>query len=174
VAHGDGWTAESAAGEPLATAATAILAAGTACTRLCPETRRWLLPARGQATAFRATAATAGLRVPVSGGGYITPAIAGTHWVGATLQRGDTDPAPRAEDDQTNLAFAKACLGLADRPEPIDRFVGFRATTPNRIPLESGPPARLSPGPCHGSPGRPAPVAPRPVGVAGTTLPPSS
>lgn len=135
VAHGDGWTAEGAAGEPLATAATAILAAGNACTWLWPDTRRWLLPARGQATAFRATTATAGLRVPVSGGGYITPAIAGTHWVGATLQRGAIDPAPRAEDDQTNLAFAQACVGLVEAPEPIDRFVGFRATTPNRIPL---------------------------------------
>ncbi|WP_070988495.1 FAD-dependent 5-carboxymethylaminomethyl-2-thiouridine(34) oxidoreductase MnmC [Halofilum ochraceum] len=135
VAHEDGWTAQSAAGEPLATATTAIIAAGTACTRLWPESRRWLLPARGQATAFRATAASAGLRVPISGGGYITPAIGGTHWVGATLQRGDTDPAPRAEDDQTNLAFAQRCLGLAEIPEAIDRFVGFRATTPNRIPL---------------------------------------
>lgn len=135
VAHDDRWSAESAGGEPLATAATAILAAGTACTRLWPDTRRWLLPARGQATAFRATAATAGLRVPVSGGGYITPAIAGTHWVGATLQRGDPERAPRVEDDQTNLEFAQRCLGLAAIPEPIDRFVGFRATTPNRIPL---------------------------------------
>ncbi len=135
VAHGDGWTAESAAGERLATAATAILAAGTACTRLWPETRRWLLPARGQATAFRKTAATAGLRVPISGGGYVTPAIDGIHWAGATLQRGDTDPLPRTEDDRTNLAFAQTCLGLDTMPTPLDRFVGFRATTPNRIPL---------------------------------------
>ncbi len=135
VAHADGWTAENAAGEPLATAATTILAAGTACTRLWPDTRRWLLPARGQATAFRATTTTAGLRVPVSGGGYITPAIDGIHWAGATLQRGDTDPLPRSEDDQTNLTFTRDRLGLEATPEAVDRFVGFRATTPNRIPL---------------------------------------
>jgi tRNA 5-methylaminomethyl-2-thiouridine biosynthesis bifunctional protein len=135
VAHDRGWTAESDAGEALATAATVILAAGTACTRLWPESRRWLLPARGQATAFQATSATSGLRVPVSGGGYVTPAIAGTHWAGATLQRGDTDPLPRAEDDQANLTFARHCLGLDAIPDPVDRFVGFRATTPNRLPL---------------------------------------
>lgn len=135
VAVDGGWSAEDNAGNPLAGATLTILAAGTGCAHLWPGARRWLLPARGQATAFRATRATAGLRVPVSGGGYITPALAGTHWVGATLQRGDTDPVPRVEDDQTNLAFARACLGLAEKPEPIDRFVGFRATTPNRIPL---------------------------------------
>jgi tRNA 5-methylaminomethyl-2-thiouridine biosynthesis bifunctional protein len=135
IPHNGDWTAVDASGAPLATGKNVILAAGTACTRLWPETRRWLLPARGQATAFRATTATAGLRVPLSGGGYITPAIAGIHWAGATLQRGDHDPAPRAEDDRTNLAFAQRCLGLAEAPAPIDRFVGFRATTPNRIPL---------------------------------------
>lgn len=135
VAHPNGWTAESATGEPLATAETTILAAGTACTRLWPQTRRWLLPARGQATAFEATAATAGLRVPISGGGYVTPAIDGTHWAGATLQRGDTDRTPRADDDRTNLGFAQTCLGLGAPLDPIDRFVGFRTTTPNRIPL---------------------------------------
>lgn len=135
VAHDDGWTAESAGGDALATAGTVILAAGTACTRVWPTTRRWLLPARGQATAFRATAATTGLHVPISGGGYITPAIAGIHWVGATLQRGDIAPLPRAEDDRINLDFAQRCLGLNEDPQPTDRFVGIRATTPNRLPL---------------------------------------
>jgi len=135
VRHADGWTAESTTGEPLSTEPTAILAAGTACTRLWPNSRRWLLPARGQATAFRATAAISGPRLPISGGGYITPAIDGIHWAGATLQRGDTDPLPRAEDDRTNLEFARTCLGLDEVPDPLDRFVGFRATTPNRIPL---------------------------------------
>lgn len=130
-----GWTAENASGEPLAHGAIAVLAAGAGCIRLRPDTGRWLLPARGQATAFRATDATAGLTVPVSGGGYITPAIEGVHWAGATLQPGDTDTAPRPEDDRTNLAFVRERLGLAMAPEPVDRFVGLRATTPNRIPL---------------------------------------
>ena len=58
VAHGQRWIAQSASGEPLAGADTVILAAGIACTRLWPHTRRWLLPARGQATAFQAAAAT--------------------------------------------------------------------------------------------------------------------
>ncbi|MFW5969477.1 MAG: FAD-dependent oxidoreductase, partial [Halofilum sp. (in: g-proteobacteria)] len=135
VARRDGWTAENAAGEPLATARTAVIAAGAGCVRLWPNTRRWLLPARGQATAFQGTAATSGLRVPVSGGGYVTPAIDGVHWAGATLQRGETDPLPRADDDRINLTFARDRLGLDAVPEPVDRFVGFRATTPNRIPL---------------------------------------
>lgn len=130
-----GWHAHDDAGRQLATAAELIVAAGVGTGRLLLSVQHLLHPARGQATAFRASADTRALRLPISGGGYLTPAADGIHWVGATLQRGDVDTAPRAEDDRLNLELARTLLGLPEAPAPVDRFVGLRATTPNRIPL---------------------------------------
>ena len=132
---GDQWSARDEAGRAVAHGECLVVAAGAASGHLLPEARHLLHPARGQATAFAADPRIDDGALPVSGGGYITPAVDGCHWVGATLQRGDTDLQPRRADDAANLVFARERLGMAAAPDAAGRFVGIRATTPNRIPL---------------------------------------
>ena len=132
---GDTWLLRDGAGAVIATGAPVVLAAGADSARLWPAVRPWLLPARGQATAFAPTPETATLRLPLSGGGYVTPPIDGIQWVGATLQRGDADPQPRPADDRINLHFVRDRFGLERAPQRLASFVGIRATTPDRLPL---------------------------------------
>jgi tRNA 5-methylaminomethyl-2-thiouridine biosynthesis bifunctional protein len=133
--YSDGWQALGQGGQPMARGTPLILATGIDSARLYPPLAPWLLAARGQATAFAPTAATARLCMPVSGGGYITPPTAGVHWTGATLQRHDADPTARAADDAANLDFARELLGSDEPLSPTDHFVGIRCTTRDRFPL---------------------------------------
>jgi len=134
--RGDGAVAlHDARGRLWGRAAHVVLAAGMATGALWPGVAHRLSAVRGQVSAFDPSAASAALRVAVSSGGYVTPAVDGRHWAGGTAQPGDTDPTPRAEDDRANLAR----LRMID-PEYTDsparaRFVGIRAVTPDRLPL---------------------------------------
>jgi len=112
-----------------------VVAGGAATPGLLPELAGLLIPARGQATAVAATQASARQRLAISGGGYLTPAIDGCHWSGATLDAGDTDLAPRMDDDAENRARFVRWWGDAPRARVVDRFVGLRATTTDRLPV---------------------------------------
>ncbi len=112
-----------------------VLATGAGTSALLPEIASWLEPARGQATAIGATAASTHQRLPVSGDGYITPAVDGLHWVGATLQRGATSRQRRSRDDETNIARFQRLWPTPTAPEVLDHFVGIRATTRDRLPV---------------------------------------
>ncbi|MDZ7750017.1 MAG: FAD-dependent 5-carboxymethylaminomethyl-2-thiouridine(34) oxidoreductase MnmC [Halofilum sp. (in: g-proteobacteria)] len=129
-----GWAAFGAGGDVIASAPRVVLAAGPAVAELWPGLAGAITPVRGQASAFRASAASARLRVPVSHGGYVTPAVAGVHWAGATAQRGDADATARVADDAVN-ARRVASLWPHDTPAPAgERFVAVRASTPDRLP----------------------------------------
>ncbi len=116
-------------------AAHVVLAAGMATGALWPGVAHRLNAVRGQASAFFPSEASARLRLAVSSGGYVTPPIDGVHWAGGTAQPGDTDLAPRAEDDRANLARLR--MIDPDYPDAAGhgRFVGIRAVTPDRLPL---------------------------------------
>lgn len=81
-------------------------------------------------------------RMPLSGQGYALQLPDGRVLVGATTQHHDDDPQVRDSDHRHNLRRA-AALGvvptdLADAPEgtaPLEGRVGWRATTPDRLPL---------------------------------------
>ena len=135
VRAGHGWRALDERGRPLATAAQAVLAAGPASASLWPALARALVPVRGQASAFPASAASVGLRLAVSCGGFVTPAFNGLHWVGATAQRYEDDLLARAEDDRENAARFCSLWPGAPAPVPCERFVAVRATTPDRLPI---------------------------------------
>jgi tRNA 5-methylaminomethyl-2-thiouridine biosynthesis bifunctional protein len=62
----------------------------------------------------------------------------GTHlWLaGATYQRGDTDPAPLAQDDAHNLARLQTLLPIASGAlqQGLHAWTGVRCATPHRLP----------------------------------------
>jgi tRNA 5-methylaminomethyl-2-thiouridine biosynthesis bifunctional protein len=96
---------------------------------------------RGQITALAAEAwPHAQVRVPIAGGGYLLPPLAGRLWCGATNEpdaRGD-DAQPRADADAANLVRLRQMLGDAVAPTARDAIaarVGWRCIAADRLPL---------------------------------------
>lgn len=144
---GGPWQALDAQGRVLAEAPVVVLATAHAVdTLLAPHARPTGLQAvRGQTTLLAAD--TPGLRPPrsaLSGQGYGLTLPDGRVLIGATSQPGDPDPQVRADDHRHNLARA-ARLGLCpatltpDDAAVLSGRVGWRATSPDRLPL-IGPP----------------------------------
>ena len=73
--------------------------------------------------------------VVVLRGGMILPPVGGICVVGASYDIDDHDPAPRAESDAGNLERLARMLPLGKEPEVIESRVGFRAVTPDRLPM---------------------------------------
>lgn len=96
---------------------------------------------RGQVTFAAATAESAALAEVLCHDGYITPAVAGTHSLGATFQKEEPDDgATRADDDAENIAQLNAHLpqlGLGMAQVTGSR-AAFRTTTPDKMPM-AGP-----------------------------------
>ena len=147
-----GWEILDAAGQRIAQAPSLVLAnaqqAATLLGTLPPERATAPLSlsrVRGQISAWpHANAGDAGVRMPrlpVAGSGYVLPLRADCLLFGATTQHHDEDAAVREADHRHNLKQA-ARLGAcpeppADAPLPtaLQGRTGWRATTPDRLPL---------------------------------------
>lgn len=127
----DEWIARDDEARSIARAPVCVLAAGMACSILAPSIRHCLIPARGQASAVSPNA----LRMAVSGGGYAVPDAEGRLWLGATIERGESDTTVRAPDHEANLALYRRLWPASGTPSIIDAFVAVRATTRDRLPL---------------------------------------
>lgn len=112
-----------------------VMAAGAGTGYLIPGIADDITPTRGQATAVAMTSDSANQSLPVSGNGYITPAVNGRHWVGATVTRGDISLMPRDDDDEANLQRFDELWPGAESNAVLERFVGVRASTPDRLPI---------------------------------------
>ncbi|HEY4372517.1 MAG TPA: bifunctional tRNA (5-methylaminomethyl-2-thiouridine)(34)-methyltransferase MnmD/FAD-dependent 5-carboxymethylaminomethyl-2-thiouridine(34) oxidoreductase MnmC [Burkholderiales bacterium] len=138
-----GWSACDAAGGVLAAAPVAILAGGLDLPRLLPG--GFDLPlqrVRGQLTGVPAQAAHAP-RVIVSGYGYCLPPVRGMMWSGASYFPRDTDVSARPEEHRANLARVADMLPENDftaLPAGLAAHVGFRAVSPDRLPLVGAAP----------------------------------
>lgn len=133
------WRARDADGHPLAEADHVVVAAGMGSLAFAPSLR--LESVRGQITLLPADPERT-LRCPVSGEGYGVVMPDGRLLIGATFQPGDKDAALRHEDHATNMARMEVALpGLCRnaRPEDAQGRVGFRAVTPDRLPLAGEP-----------------------------------
>lgn len=128
------WIARDASGATLATAPTAVVAAGMDSARLLPG-RASLIPVRGQATAVVADGPVGALRHALSGGGYVAPAADGRVWLGATLDRHCRASRPSRADDDRNLRLHAELWPGAAPPRVIEHFAAVRATTRDRLPL---------------------------------------
>jgi len=85
-------------------------------------------------------------RLPITGAGYVVPAIDGTVWFGARSAWDDADPMLRLQDQQHNLDRMAALLGLPESPA-LDRLVGrvgFRWATDDRLPIIGAVPASVA------------------------------
>lgn len=126
-----GWRLLDDEGTPVMRAGSVCLCGGHLSSRLVEGLA--LRPVRGQTT----FAAGARLDMAVSFGGYAAPTPEGVLF-GASHQRGETDGAPRAKDDQDNLARIAARLpALAEdlAARPLSGRAAVRAATPDHLPL---------------------------------------
>lgn len=133
---GEVWRLLDGAGELLSEAEVVCLATGLGSAGLAglPALR----PVRGQAS----WAELAGPVLATAWGGYAIPTPTGVLF-GATHSRGDTDTAPREEDDAANLrTLAEGRPALATRLAgvPLQHRAAIRASTPDHLPLAGAVP----------------------------------
>ncbi|MEQ9462391.1 MAG: bifunctional tRNA (5-methylaminomethyl-2-thiouridine)(34)-methyltransferase MnmD/FAD-dependent 5-carboxymethylaminomethyl-2-thiouridine(34) oxidoreductase MnmC [Haliea sp.] len=142
-----GWQAISGC-EMLARAPTAVIAAGTHCGDFGPLHWLPLKAIRGQTTQLPPLPDLAGLRAALCHKGYIAPATAAGHCIGATFDPGDMDPELRRPDQVQNLeqlalalpAAQSSLAGLADSSLP--GRTGWRCASPDYLPLVGPVPDR--------------------------------
>lgn len=119
----------------IAEAPHVLLACAVDANALLPDTALPLTPVRGQVS-FAPPGAR--LDVPVSGDGFVAPLESGGFALGATFQLDDAESAPRVADHEANLARAESLLPGFTAGLDLARIqgrVGFRATTPDRLPI---------------------------------------
>ncbi|EUJ10490.1 tRNA U-34 5-methylaminomethyl-2-thiouridine biosynthesis protein MnmC, C-terminal domain [Methylophilaceae bacterium 11] len=96
-----------------------------------------LTAVRGQMTTVQASANSLALNTVLCTDGYITPASAGQHCLGATFSVGDTTLDLRAEDNQHNLAMVKKMspqLASLQHQAHAGR-AALRCATPDYLPM---------------------------------------
>jgi tRNA 5-methylaminomethyl-2-thiouridine biosynthesis bifunctional protein len=89
--------------------------------------------------------------MPLASGGYVLPLPDGRLLFGATRRDDDDDRAVRVGDHADNLARVAAWFGDAALPDPatLAGRVGWRAVTPDRLPLVGPVPALDAPRPAR-------------------------
>jgi tRNA 5-methylaminomethyl-2-thiouridine biosynthesis bifunctional protein len=143
----DCWVA-SVVGEPLARAGHAVVAAGQHCAAINGLDWLPLRAIRGQTTQLPPDPVRASLRAVLCHSGYIAPANADGHCIGATFGLDDPDPAPRASEQSHNLqALAAALPDWAAQLTALDRTalparVAWRCASPDYLPLAGPVPDR--------------------------------
>jgi tRNA 5-methylaminomethyl-2-thiouridine biosynthesis bifunctional protein len=132
----------------VAAAPCAVVATGTAATRLPQLDWLPLQSIRGQTTHLPASTATRSLRAALCHEGYIAPARENVHCIGATFDLHDTDDKLRAADHRANLASLGAAVpGWRSQLEALDPGalagrVGYRCASPDYLPLVGPVPDR--------------------------------
>ncbi len=140
-----GWQVHDAA-SCIAEAPTLVLAAASDCRRFAQSTHLPLLPVRGQTTLLPATEPSRKLRAVVCADGYISPARAGMHCLGASFHPQDTDTRLRAADHAGNLAMLRQLSPALHRALDADALdcgtlagrAALRCASPDYLPL-AGP-----------------------------------
>lgn len=132
----DHWQLLASDGRQIGNASTLILASGVQSfsqTAALP-----ILPVRGQVNHLAAGSLPA-LSHPVCCEGYLTPAVDGLHCLGASYAKDDATEL-RLDEQQENLQrlhsmLPEAAQKLAFVQQTLEGRVGFRATTPDHLPL---------------------------------------
>jgi tRNA 5-methylaminomethyl-2-thiouridine biosynthesis bifunctional protein len=145
---GDAWVLRDRDGEVVAQGAVVVLANGIDAARLAGAA--WpLLAVRGQSSVVSgAVAAGCAPRLPIAGGGFVTPTGDGGFAFGATAQRGDMASQPRPSDHRDNLARLATMapdLACGLDADALEGRVGWRCVSRDRLPLIGAVP---DPGAC--------------------------
>ena len=133
---GSAWRVLNAAGEILAEAPVAILASGAQASALEQTRDLPITPARGQVSHVPAGQLPA-LAHALCCEGYLTPALDGMHCLGASYAY-DLGTELREAEHAGNLARLGRILPGAEKSlnaGDLEGRVGFRAATPDRLPL---------------------------------------
>ena len=112
-----------------------VLAAGEGLLDLALTANLPLRRVRGQLTAIATTPWLSRLQTNLCYDGYLSPAVRGTHQVGATYQRDPREPQPRPEDNADNLRRMAAILPGRPEPEVRGERVGFRVAAGDHFPV---------------------------------------
>lgn len=128
------WIA-SAEGKTAGEADILVLANAADARHLLPPPNLPLGTVRGQVTHLPVSKATENLRTVLCFGGYLTPAQAGIHHLGATYehQRFDTDV--HEDSHRTNLEQAARIFSADVSTTSLTGWAGVRTTTPDKLPL---------------------------------------
>ena len=148
--HLEGWQLFDGKGDVIAETPLLVLANADDALRLAGLPAPWLQRQRGQVS-WTASAIDNAPRMAIAGGGYALTLRDGRLLFGASSQPGDWDATLRDSDHQDNLAKAERLLG---RPLPVDMAslggrVGWRANTPDRLPLVGPAPDLAAPRPAR-------------------------
>lgn len=131
---GGNWRVLNGDGQVIAAAPVLILAGGASLGVLAPDLP--VSPARGQVSHIP-QGRLPDIQLPICREGYLTPALNGVHCLGATYAY-DAGEELRASDHADNLKRLENILpgaGTGLDPAELGGRVGFRATTPDRLPL---------------------------------------
>ncbi len=146
-ATANGWQATDHAGQ-IWEAPCAVVATGTASVRMAALDWLPLQVIRGQTTQLPADRQFSALRAALCHEGYIAPARAGAHCIGATFSLDDADMSLRATDHHSNLAnLARAVPKWQEaldqqNPDALEGRVGFRCASPDYLPMVGPVPDR--------------------------------
>ena len=148
--HGDSWQLFDDAGHAIAEAPLLVLANATDALHLAGLPPQWQRRQRGQVSWTDGGTALAP-RIPVASGGYLLTLPDGRLLFGATSQANDEDPTVREADHRDNLAKAAQLLGGAPLHDgaALHGRVGWRASTPDRLPLVGPAPDPAAPRPAR-------------------------
>jgi tRNA 5-methylaminomethyl-2-thiouridine biosynthesis bifunctional protein len=120
-----------------------LILANAAAARALPQTEQLPLQSvRGQIAMAASSAMSGSLRCVICHGGYISPAMAGRHCLGASFypDRNDTEVLP-AEQEEIRAMLHEALPDLADSLPPTTQWQGraaLRCQSPDYLPL-AGP-----------------------------------
>ena len=129
---GSDWQLFTSDGQPIAAAPVLILAGGAAMAGRFPELR--IEPVRGQVSHIP-QGRLPDFRLAACCDGYLTPAVDGIHCLGASYAY-DTGVELRESEHAGNLLRLQRILpGSVLDPARLAGRVGFRAATPDRLPL---------------------------------------
>ncbi|MBM4130265.1 bifunctional tRNA (5-methylaminomethyl-2-thiouridine)(34)-methyltransferase MnmD/FAD-dependent 5-carboxymethylaminomethyl-2-thiouridine(34) oxidoreductase MnmC [bacterium] len=130
------WRLYAPTGAVLAESPHVILAAGARASALAPATGLPIRPVRGQVSHI-AAGRLPSLRHAACREGYLTPALDGMHCLGASYAY-DDGAELRAEEHAGNLRRLALILPGGEQGLEVSELsgrVGFRAATPDRLPL---------------------------------------
>lgn len=141
--HAGLWQALDEQDRLLGEAPVMVLAGGAEVTRFSETAELPLKRIRGQITRLPATRASGSLTTVVCAEGYVAPAMAGEHTLGASFRFDSDSLQPSAEENRENLALLEDISpDLAQRlnadqldPAQLQGRAGFRCTSPDYLPL---------------------------------------
>ena len=96
-----------------------------------------LQPVRGQISLLPATLSSISIKTVICTEGYLTPASAGHHCLGASFSPNDCNIEVRKEDHQTNLEMLKHLAPAIDSylPDQLEGRAAIRCTTSDYLPM---------------------------------------